>query len=66
MTFQFGNVVVVEDDLIGCIVKSWDDGTHEVYVRAHNAIRMYSEDQIRHYIYSKELSKKHQILSLDM
>ena len=38
MSFQFGNVVVVDDDQIGVIVKSWADGTHDVYVRSYNGI----------------------------
>jgi hypothetical protein len=60
--YQFGNVVVVENDFIGVIVKSWDcsDGTfsHEVYVRAYNKIKEYQESEIKHYIYSKELSEE--------
>ena len=54
--FQFGNVVVVEDDQIGCIVKTWDDDTYEVYVRCYNCIRTYKTKDIQPYIYSKELS----------
>jgi len=54
-SYQFGNVVVV-DQMIGCIVKSWADGTHDVYVRSLNCIRNYHETDIKHYIYSKELS----------
>ena len=38
ISFQFGNVVVVEDGLIGVIVKSWADNTHEVYVRSYNGV----------------------------
>ena len=56
MSFQFGNVVVVDEDQIGVIVKSWADSTHDVYVRSYNSIRPYREDNIRHFIYSKELS----------
>ncbi len=58
MKFQFGNVVVVETDQIGVIVKSWDDCTYEVYVRSLNGIEHYPEDKIRHYVYSKELSEE--------
>ncbi len=58
--FQFGNVVVVDDDQIGVIVKSWGGMgkpySHDVYVRGYNGIREYSEDDIRHFIYSKHLS----------
>lgn len=58
MTFQFGNVVVVDDDQIGCIVKSWGDDTYDVYVRSYGIIRTYKWSDIRHYIYSKELSEE--------
>lgn len=61
--FQFSNVVVVENNLIGVIVKTWGasiTGTHrgvhyEVYVRSYNDIREYDEDDIKHFVYSKEL-----------
>ncbi len=64
--FQFGDVVVVEGNLIGVIVRSWgpmmrhgiqtDEYEHEVYVRSWNAIKTYPEDEIRHYVYDKELT----------
>jgi len=57
MKFQFGNVVVVQPDLIGVIVKSWADHTHDVYVREFNGVQQYPENQIKHYVYSKSLSK---------
>lgn len=56
MKFQFGNIVVVDDDQIGVIVKSWDDGKHDVYVRSYNGILEYDFKDIRHFIYSKYLS----------
>lgn len=55
-SFQFGNVVVVDGDQIGVIVKSWSNGSHDVYVRNYNGIREYMSHEIRHFIYSKELS----------
>ena len=55
MSFQFGNVVVVEENQIGVIVKSWSDNIHDVYVRSYNGVKSFPEDEIRHYIYSKEL-----------
>ena len=58
MRFQFGNVVVVDDDQIGVIVKSWGDGSHDVYVRSYNTISQYKEKEIDHFIYSKELSSE--------
>lgn len=54
--FQFGNVVVVDEDQIGVIVKSWADGKHDVYVRSYNGVKEYHESDISHYVYSKELS----------
>lgn len=54
--FQFGNVVVVDDDQIGVIVKSWADNTHDVYVRTSCVVSNYGASEIRHYIYSKELT----------
>ena len=56
MKFQFSNVVVVDEVEIGVIVKSWDNDTHDVYVRSYNQIANYRENNIDHYIYSKELS----------
>ncbi len=64
--FQFGNVVVV-DGHIGVIVKSWEPSitrkvseanqfNHDVYVRSCNDIHNFNENEIDHYVYSKELS----------
>jgi len=55
MRFQFSNVVVVDTDQIGVIVKSWENKTHDVYVRSYNCIKEYKEKDIQHYVYSKEL-----------
>ena len=55
-SFQFGNVVVVEERLLGVIVKSWSDGRHDVYVRSYSGIREYLGKYIQHYVYSKELN----------
>lgn len=61
--FQFSNVVVVEETLIGCIVKTWgaslNRGVHyEVYVRSYNSIVGYDEKDIKHFIYDKELEEE--------
>ncbi len=58
--FQFGNVVVVDDDQIGVVVKTWnpedDQGYYyEVYVRSYNGIRQFNENNIHHFVYSKHL-----------
>lgn len=61
--FQFGNIVVVEEDQIGVIVKTWGGGirddkyNYDVYVRNYNGIRNYSESDIDHFVYSKTLSE---------
>ena len=57
--FQFGNVVVVEGDMVGVIVKTWETNgnyNHEVYVRGWNGIKTYEESHINHFVYSKELA----------
>jgi hypothetical protein len=61
--FQFSNVVVVEDTLVGRIVKTWgasiNRGVHyEVDVRSYNNIVEYDEKDIKHFIYDKELEKE--------
>ena len=50
MKFCFGDIVVVNEDLIGVIVKSWLDKTHEVYVRNYNSIKLYKESEIERYL----------------
>ena len=58
--FQFSNVVVVDGNLIGVIVKTWgasnSRNTHyEIYVRYYNEIREYDECEIKHFVYDKVL-----------
>lgn len=54
MKFCFGDIVVVEESLIGVVVKSWVKNgqciAHEVYVREYNCIVEYSEDQMSRYM----------------
>ena len=52
MKFCFGDIVVVEGNLIGVVVKSWAgrEITHEVYVREFNAIREYKEADMERYM----------------
>ena len=50
----FGDIVVVEENLIGVIVKSWKSSSeitknYDVYVRELNAIKNYDESQVRRY-----------------
>lgn len=50
--FLFGDIVVVDDNQIGVIVKSWEDRLgfyHEVYVRSYNCIKKYREEEIERY-----------------
>jgi hypothetical protein len=57
--FQFSNVVVVDDDQVGVIVKTWggDGGyNYDVYVRGYNGVKNYQEKEIQHFVYSKHLS----------
>ena len=62
--FQFGNVVVVEGGHIGVVVKSWGPSAvkgiieHEVYVRSFKCVKTYKQEDISHFIYSKELSEE--------
>lgn len=61
MKFCFGDIVVVEGNLIGVIVKSWirnnKEIVYEVYVRSYNGIKEYKEDDIQRYmVRHKELN----------
>lgn len=51
--FLFGDIVVVDVDQIGVIVKAWqrENGSfyYEVYVRLANGILEYDEDKIERY-----------------
>jgi len=70
MKYTFGDIVVVEGDFIGVIVKSWATSLkgkppyHEVYVRSWNVIKDYSEDEIERYLvrhkYLSEEEKEYQ------
>lgn len=52
----FGDIVVVEGDKIGVIVKCWGESTlghprnYDVYVRMYNAIKNYTEDRVDRYM----------------
>lgn len=61
MKFCFGDMVVVEDNLIGVVLTDWinpknavnpedREVKHEVYVRQFREIREYPEDQIERYM----------------
>lgn len=57
MKFCFGDIVVVEGNLIGVVVKSWvsysqgnKNNNYDVYVRMKNCIKNYNENQIERYM----------------
>lgn len=64
MKFLFGDIVVVEDNLIGVVVKSWEtmlskNRFYEVYVRNYNGTREYDEQDIERYrVRHKELNEE--------
>lgn len=51
--FLFGDIVVVSEDLIGVIVKTWERSNgsyyYEVYVRMFSQIKEYEEHEIERY-----------------
>ncbi len=55
MKFTFGDIVVVDTDNIGVVVKCWiknngEKFSYEVYVRNYNAIKEYKEEEIERYM----------------
>ena len=55
-TFGFGDIVIVDGENIGVIVKSWmsikpiGEPRHEVYVRMYNGIKEYKESELKRYL----------------
>ena len=68
MKYTFGDIVIVDDDNIGVIVKCWTSFTHnysyELYVRNYNGIKEYKENEIERYMvrhkYLSEEEKEYQ------
>ena len=64
MNLTFGDIVVVEDNLIGVICKLWQRTLAtvphaEVYVRSYNAIKTYPLTEISRYLVRhKELDEE--------
>lgn len=61
--YLFADMVVVDGDQIGVIVKTWlrsdEKVIHEVYVRSYRTIREYDEDDIERYrVRHKELDEE--------
>lgn len=52
MKFCFGDIVIVDGNQIGVVVKSWQGPPvhHEIYVRSYNGIFDYTENKIRRYM----------------
>ena len=57
MKFTFGDIVVVEEELIGVVVKSWISSNssgksfnYDVYIRNYNEIKNYDEKDIERYM----------------
>lgn len=57
MTFYFGDIVVVEADLVGVVVKCWADKTYEVYVRSMNGVASFGADDMRRFCHGKEICR---------
>lgn len=65
MKLVFGDIVVVENDLIGVVVKNWGRSSNgrephvEVYVRSDNAIKEYPISKVERYqVRHKELDEE--------
>ena len=80
MKFAFGDIVVVEEENIGVVVKSWitqlkgkgserEKYNYEVYVRIYNTIKEFPETQIERYMvrhkYLPEEEKEYQYNALN-
>jgi len=56
MKYCFGDIVIVDENQIGVIVKSWcgfiqgNGPNHDVYVRSYNGIKNYPESEIHRYM----------------
>ena len=55
MKLVFGDIVVVEKELIGVVVKCWksserQENNYDVYVRMFNEIKNYSESEVERYM----------------
>lgn len=55
MKYCFGDIVVVDNENIGVVVKSWigntpDKNNHDVYVRIYNGVKNYKESEIERYM----------------
>ncbi len=66
MKYTFGDIVVVDGENIGIVVKSWlgKEPNHDIYVRMYNGIKNYKESEIERYMvrhkYLSEEEKEYQ------
>lgn len=72
MKFCFGDIVVVESNLIGVVVKSWcpslsskKEPYHEVYVRYFSEIREYRESEMERYMVRHKYLSDEEIIYQD-
>jgi hypothetical protein len=80
MKYTFGDIVVVEGENLGVVVKSWitlqrgknsarEKNNYEVYVRMHNSIKEYAESEIERYMvrhkYLTQEEKEYQFNALN-
>lgn len=67
--FLFGDIVVIEENLIGIVVKTWENSKgfcYEVYVRNYNMIKEYEENKIDRYrVRHKELNEEEMYYQYD-
>lgn len=69
MKFTFGDIVIVDEENIGVVVKSWisfKDNIkyfkYDVYVRNYNLIKEYEEEEIERYmVRHKYLSEEEKV-----
>lgn len=71
MKFWFWNIVVVEwTTEVWVVVKLWSpnrwEPDYDVYVRSFNSVRNYTESDIEHFIYNKEITEDEQYYYLSM
>lgn len=64
MKYCFGDIVIVEGNYIGVVIKSWGISikghpvSHDVYVRSFNGIKNYAENEMERYmVRHKELDE---------
>lgn len=72
MKFCFGDIVVIEEGLIGVVVKDWiplansKEPSHDVYVREYNSIKKYNESEMQRYmVRHKYLSEEELVYQLN-